>query len=94
MKIHLKGFLEWIKLAGRCAANGPAGQYCIACGHHGLELRYFRTNSPSSIGYLWVTCPGCRRGVHVSRVEVPSTERGSQDEEGIAAFYKTIDWVM
>ena len=91
MKVNYDVYLDWVKLAAR-TVDASGNQECLSCGYDGLEIRFFRFND-SDIGYLWLTCPKCLKGIHISRVKIPPSELGTHDTEETSALYKVVDWI-
>ena len=64
-----KSIPAWASVYAALAKKEPAS--CPECGTAALRHRFIGDHA-TRLGYGYVWCPSCLRGIHLSRVEVPS----------------------
>jgi hypothetical protein len=66
-------FAEWLKIFQQIATdlNAAKENQCPECGHQGVDFQ-FVGDQTKKLGYLAIWCDTCKKGVNLSRVNIPN----------------------
>jgi hypothetical protein len=65
----MKVFMSWINAIGDIRTNTPNAK-CPSCSNIGLSYQFIGDRK-TKIGYVFVWCENCMKGIHISRTEIP-----------------------